>query len=454
MIQKKKLNQIKPNQRIQNTYPMKKRINVFSNYLFYFLLVIFTTNPNSLFSQDGMISFEELLKEKTYKTDVYSDDKDFIDINSYHPDVYRIEISADTDIDEFASKSANFPNLQELIIVGNFMSFPTGVFKFNKLQILDISFCVADFCEGKNVITLSDEFFELRNLKVIRFRRLSWLYYIPEKIAQLEQLMLFENESGPIILPVSLAYLPKLQYLGLKYREVEYHNSFYEFEKNFSFEEDENFIKWTHLKHCKNYFLDYSSYNCLDTNYNLKTIDKKINYRYPNGKTSIKGQLSKNFLPDGHWKYYHENGRVKEDRFYNNGKEIGTWTVYNSLGCKLINYYFPSDSVLIITMYYPTGEKMKEMSFLNHKADGIWRTFIFLEGHIYLKSERRYLNDKLNGLSFEIEYTSNNEDSCIVESVYKTNYLNGKKHGDEFREDGNGNIIQIEHYVNGKYQFK
>ncbi len=155
-----KLNQTKTNQRIQNTYPMKKRINAFSNYLFYCLLVIFIINPNSLFSQDGMISFEELLKEKQYRTNVYENNEYFIDINSYHPDVYRIEISADTDIDEFASKSANFPNLQELIIVGNFMSFPTGVFKFNKLQILDISFCVADFCEGKNVITLSEEDFK------------------------------------------------------------------------------------------------------------------------------------------------------------------------------------------------------------------------------------------------------------------------------------------------------
>ena len=232
-----------------------------------------------------MISFKELLKEKQYQISVYKKDEKFVDINTYHPEVYRIQISVDTDIDEFASKSANFPNLQELIIDGNFMSFPTGVFKFNKLQILEISFCAADICGARNVITLSDDFFELRNLKVIRFSGASCLFYIPEKIAKLEQLMCFENESnfgGPIILPVSLAYLPKLQYLGLNYREGLHHNRFFYFEKNIPFKEDEDFIKWTHLKHCKDYFFYYYSYNCLDTNYNLKTIDKKINHRYPN----------------------------------------------------------------------------------------------------------------------------------------------------------------------------
>ena len=438
---------------------MKKRIDVYFNYSFYCLLVLFITNPISSFSQDGMIAFEELLKEKIYKNDVYNDDKDFIDINTYHPEVYRIQISADTDIYEFASKSTNFPNLQELIINGHFMSFPVGISQFKKLQILKISFCQDDRCQRHNVISLFDELFELRNLKVLHFSGASCLYYIPEKIAQLDQLMVFENVSyfgGPVILPISFAYLPKLQYLGLIDRASLESNFFYCNVKNISFKEDEDFIKSTHKGYWKSCMpFHYDSYiDDLKTINNLKTIDKKISHRYPNGKISIKGQLSSKNLPDGHWTFYHQNGFVKEDRFYKNGKEIGMWAVYDSLGSKLINYHFPNDSVLNITTYHPTYGKIAEMSFLNHKADGIWRTFIFLEGKIYLESERRYLNDKLNGLSTEIEYTFNNEDSCFVESVYKTNYLNGKKHGDEIREDRNGNIIQIDHYINGVIQLK
>jgi antitoxin component YwqK of YwqJK toxin-antitoxin module len=95
---------------------------------------------------------------------------------------------------------------------------------------------------------------------------------------------------------------------------------------------------------------------------------------------------------------------------------------------------------------------MEEMSFLNHKADGIWRKYD-IDGYVF--SETRYLNDKLNGLSTEIEYRSYYDGEPIkVDSVHKTNYLNGNKHGDEIREDGNGNIIQIDHYINGVIQPK
>lgn len=87
-----------------------------------------------------------------------------------------------------------------------------------------------------------------------------------------------------------------------------------------------------------------------DTNQHL--INGFISYLYPNGVKQSEG-LNRNGLPTGIWKYYNDNGSLREVGKYKNGKKEGRW-----LSGDLSKIAYLGD--LCIDMEKPTSQKIIE----------------------------------------------------------------------------------------------
>ena len=63
---------------------------------------------------------------------------------------------------------------------------------------------------------------------------------------------------------------------------------------------------------------------------------------YPNGKLRFKGNFNQG-NPDGHHVIYFENGRIKEERYYDNGLRTKTWKKYNEEGEIILTITYRDD---------------------------------------------------------------------------------------------------------------
>ena len=69
---------------------------------------------------------------------------------------------------------------------------------------------------------------------------------------------------------------------------------------------------------------------------------------HKNGKLKISGfKNEKTGRSTGEWKYYDNNGHLKESGFFRNGKEHGEWNRYNQSG------------EIISTSYYSNGKNFR-----------------------------------------------------------------------------------------------
>jgi antitoxin component YwqK of YwqJK toxin-antitoxin module len=151
-----------------------------------------------------------------------------------------------------------------------------------------------------------------------------------------------------------------------------------------------------------------------------------------------KGRL-KNGKKTGLWKFYHSNGKLKEESHWNNDIKNG-----------------PS------TEFFESGNKMLDANIINGKKSGLCTEW-FENGQI--KNERNFKNDKLEGLSkfwhkngvleFEFNHTDGkfnglcrrwNENGVKIEEFYTKDdkhdgsftewYPSGSKKGESVWEDG------------------
>mgnify|MGYP001234463594 CR=1 FL=1 len=163
---------------------------------------------------------------------------------------------------------------------------------------------------------------------------------------------------------------------------------------------------------------------------------------------------------DGMWIGYHENGQVKYQGTFSNGKEVGVFNYYNYDGDLVIKLnYFQVDSSEA-TLYYDNGSKKAIGQYINKQKEGVW-TYFDIDG--VLSGEEIFVNNKLNGeclyffkngkLAEKIFYVDNLKEG-LFEVFYPTGFLNmrafyhqDKLHGlAEFYYDG---VNQIE--ARGKY---
>lgn len=308
------------------------------------------------------------------------------DINSKNlvfPNVRRLVI--ENEFDSIYSSSNfltvnQFPNLVELYFIGyTFGKLPEVIFKFKKLQALHINpKSVYSKKQLLNTYILPNELFELNDLKYLEIGKMDQFIYLPEKISMLKNLVelrIFANEGNLSCLPVSLINHPRLRKVIITGDTTnQSFNSWYF--KDFPFSTDIlNSISSNHLNFSYSSSFKNEPFIKSGNAINLKkNLTGEFTQRANNGNLVITGFFDEKNLPTGAWKFYHTNNKIREVRFYNHGKEIGEWEVYDSLGKTIAQYSF-KDSSIHFNFYHSNGMKKAELYLNNNLSDSIWSIY-------------------------------------------------------------------------------
>ena len=164
-------------------------------------------------------------------------------------------------------------------------------------------------------------------------------------------------------------------------------------------------------------------------------------YKDSYGQYQSKGRL-KNGKYDGKVNYWYEDGQIKTERIYKDGKLVSQ-TDY---------------------LYYENGQEFAELNYKDGKKDGKW-TFWYKNGR---KDEESYYKDgdlvnetifKYNYLTGQItgqSYKDGKKDGKWTkwykdgEKKYEKNYKDGKKDGKWTEWDENGQIKSVVNYKDGE----
>jgi antitoxin component YwqK of YwqJK toxin-antitoxin module len=203
------------------------------------------------------------------------------------------------------------------------------------------------------------------------------------------------------------------------------------------------------------------------------------------GKREFINRTDKFNLKQGNWKYFWENGNLKEEGTYQNDKKHGYFKYFDGEGnFKYVEKYDKDNLVVdapetrqmeIKTVYHPNGKPSITATYYNGVPDGVRREFNeegkVIQGYVFangilryegitdedgkrqgywkefyptgeLKSEGNYIDSKQDG-GWKFYFENHNNE---VEG----RYINGKKEGTWYWFYQNGKILQEENWSNGK----
>ena len=122
---------------------------------------------------------------------------------------------------------------------------------------------------------------------------------------------------------------------------------------------------------------------------------------------------------DGLWYSYHENGIIKYQGQFFNGKELGMFKYYDLLGNLAIKLnYIDTGMTSQATLYYSDGNIKSQGTYLNKKKTSLWVSYNSDGRKI---NQENYQQGILNGES--VHYYDNG----MIAEIF--NYLNGLKYG-------------------------
>lgn len=197
---------------------------------------------------------------------------------------------------------------------------------------------------------------------------------------------------------------------------------------------------------------DYYYDGTVKTEYNLKDGELNGIYKtfHPNG--NLEAQL--NFIngkKNGEVKAYYDNGSLKKVFAYINDKENGKCTEYDLLGNIEALYYYKDGEINGLTVLYKNGLPDEETEYVQGKANGIHKEYIYDGTKLAYIKTCNYLNGERNGTQVVFRTPETAHDT-----VEFTNYSMGVKHG-SFKEILVDTIISGTYYngkLSGKYHRK
>lgn len=166
------------------------------------------------------------------------------------------------------------------------------------------------------------------------------------------------------------------------------------------------------------------------------TKHEKREVKYDNGQLKelfiVKEIKDGNFIKDGEYNTWFENGQVGISGQYSNGKKTGNWKSWFENGQIESDHNFSIDSLNgAFAEWYVTGQKLVEGNFAMDKEVGEWTTW-FENGQIMHKNKYSK-NGDLDGT--QISWYENGKKES--EKVYSS----GKKEGQFTSWDSEGNEI-------------
>jgi antitoxin component YwqK of YwqJK toxin-antitoxin module len=86
---------------------------------------------------------------------------------------------------------------------------------------------------------------------------------------------------------------------------------------------------------------------------------------YDNGQLRAEGEYSRNAMI-GEWRHYYRSGKLLSIQMFSNGKLVRL-DAWDESSLQVVK-----DGTGTFVLFYPTGEKMSEVSYFNCQQDGTW----------------------------------------------------------------------------------
>lgn len=150
----------------------------------------------------------------------------------------------------------------------------------------------------------------------------------------------------------------------------------------------------------------------------LKIKEGPFEYFSKTGKTSGKGSYS-NGKYNGLWKWWYEDGQLRDSVMYKEGAPVGESTGWYEDGKVMIKRNFDADGKGngLYTKYYLSGKLRDSGYFENNKRNGIWT---FFRDDETKASEIRYEKDSiLGGINYDTKGRVQKDATSEVEAEFK-----------------------------------
>jgi antitoxin component YwqK of YwqJK toxin-antitoxin module len=160
-------------------------------------------------------------------------------------------------------------------------------------------------------------------------------------------------------------------------------------------------------------------------------------YFYQNGKIENTGSFNKAGKTEGEWKWYYDDGSIRREESFSNGLSDATMTEYDENG-KIIAQGEYVDGREQGKWMYQYGDIKEEGNYQEGSRDGVWKTW-YANGQLLF--EGKYVEDVPDGRHTYYWENGKKKDEGI--------WVMGKKEGEWYKFDNEGNIFIVISYSNG-----
>lgn len=172
-----------------------------------------------------------------------------------------------------------------------------------------------------------------------------------------------------------------------------------------------------------------------------KATDKPVGFIriYDNNGTRMsKGYFDKKGERDGHWTWYYDNGLVREEQTYVNGKAQGEGRFYDNTGKLAVTQDWEKGKRNgLRKTYHANGQLMILATYANDELTGPYQTF-YPQGQKEFEAELRDGKQTGKGITFYPDGSLQNE----------SDYTNGLRNGTYIGYYPNGQVSESTSYIN------
>ncbi len=160
-------------------------------------------------------------------------------------------------------------------------------------------------------------------------------------------------------------------------------------------------------------------------------------YYFQNGKIETAGSYNKAGKTEGDWKWFYDDGSVRREESFRNGKSDGLMTEYDESG-KIVAQGEYVDGNEQGKWSYQMGDYREEGNYQDGQKDGLWKSWY---SDSTLQFEGKYVEDIPDGKHIYYWENGNKKDEGI--------YTMGKKQGEWVKYELDGSIFLIISFKDG-----
>jgi hypothetical protein len=280
-----------------------------------------------------------------------------------------------------------FQHIKAVEINESCANLPGFISEFKNLQSLELNLFFRDGCEGLDYTNFYSTLFLTKlfndlsaELKFLKINKIGGNLFIPENcINKFNKLQLLEISTNIYDASV-VTNFPVSFLLNKEFKIMDIEQDYYTRIGTGTFIDQTT----THTQYCNQCYKQ-----------NRKKIDVKtkldtIIFRDLSKNIYATGKVNENNQAEGKWLFYHKNGKLAEERYYEHGIEVGEWMIYDEEGNRVGHYEFKKETT-ICTYYKSTGGLGYQYILFNNYTDGIYKRW---NDEGVLVTEKRYKSSR------------------------------------------------------------